>query len=314
MVSAAPSSYSSWSNDDQDIGSRVSWEAESATRAASFTTAPYGPASPLVPLRPSSISEQETPWESDIPSRTRSSVTNTHPSSPLKPNTPLSPLRRSMTVSESDVPSDPAQGYPRLTSPLKAFPSSPLNPSFATSPSPSSRSSTPSPLLGPRYIRTAASTTQLLGRVPSEESRVLSTSRNSRGSMILYHIPVPGDESHKLEPPPSLRHLMSSESSRDSMMSISSDSKYPSMLSEHGLVPYAFDPSEDEGGFDKEDAELDARRLVNMVALVAILLGILGLFVIYPVTGHLRNDGISQKIVENEWINGTGQAILGSPA
>ncbi|KAK0495534.1 hypothetical protein EDD18DRAFT_1047303, partial [Armillaria luteobubalina] len=206
---------------------------------------------------------------------------------------------------------------PRIASLSKAFPSSPLNPSSSTSPPPSSRSSTPSPPLGPRYNRPSTSTTQLLGRVPSEESRVLSTSRNSRGSMILYHIPVPGDESFKLEPPPSLRHLMSSTSSRDSMLSISSDSKYPSMLSEHGLVPYAFDPNEDEGGFDKEDAELDARSseqrmswrgLVNMVALLAIILGVLGLFVIYPVTGHFRDDGKSQKIVENKWINGTGQA------
>lgn len=95
------------------------------------------------------------------------------------------------------------------------------------------------------------------------------------------------------------------------------------MLGEHGLVPYAFDPSEDEGGFDMEDAELDKRSseqrmswrgLVNMVALVAIILGVLGLFVIYPVTGHLRDDVKSQKIVENKWINGTGQAISGSPA
>lgn len=141
--------------------------------------------------------------------------------------------------------------------------------------------------------------------------------------MILYHISVPGDDAFKLDPPPSLRHLMSSESSRDSMMSISSDSKYPSLLSEHGLVPYAFDPNEDEGGFDKEDADLDARSseqrlswrgLVNMVALIAMLLCILGLFVIYPVTGYLRDDGKSQKIVENKWINATGQAILGSPA
>ncbi|KAK0186651.1 hypothetical protein F5146DRAFT_1066749 [Armillaria mellea] len=323
MASTAPSSYSSWSNDDQDAGSRVSWEAESATRAASLTTAPYGPASPLVPLRPSSIPEQEMLWDSETTSRTRSTVTNRHASLPPKHNTPLSPLRSSMSVSESDVPSDPVQGYPRITSQAKAFPSSPLNPSSSTSPPPSSRSSTPSPPLGPRYIRPSTSTTQLLGRVPSEESRVLSTSPNSRGSMILYHIPVPGDESLKLDPPPSLRHLISSTSSRDSMMSISSDSKYPSMLSEHGLVPYAFDPSEDEGGFDKEDAELDARSseqrmswrgLVNMVALIAIILGVLGLFVIYPVTGHLRDDGKGQKIVENKWINGTGQAISGSPA
>ncbi|KAK0443477.1 hypothetical protein EV421DRAFT_519230 [Armillaria borealis] len=306
MASMALSSYSSWSNDDQDTGSRVSWEAESATRAASLAVAPYGPASPLVPLRPSSIPEQEMLWDSDTTSRTRPSVTNTHASLPPKHNTPLSPLRRSM-----------------ITSLPKAFPSSPLNPSSSTSPLPSSRSSTPSPPLGPRYTRPSASTTQLLSRVPSEESRVLSTSRNSRGSMILYHIPVPGDESFKLDPPPSLRHLMSSTSSRDSMMSISSDSKYPSMLGEHGLVPYAFDPSEDEGGFDMEDAELDKRSseqrmswrgLVNMVALVAIILGVLGLFVIYPVTGHLRDDVKSQKIVENKWINGTGQAISGSPA
>ncbi|KAK0473403.1 hypothetical protein IW261DRAFT_692772 [Armillaria novae-zelandiae] len=217
MASTAPSSYSSWSNDDQDAGSRVSWEAASATRAASL----------LVPLRPSSVPEQEMLWDSDATSRTRSPVTNTHASLPSKHNTPLSPLRRSMSVSESDVSPDQVQGYPRIASLSKAFPSSPLKPSSSTSPPPSSRSSTPSPPLGPRYNRPSTSTTQLLGRVPSEESRVLSTSRNSRGSMILYHIPVPGDESFKLDPPPSLRHLMSPTSSRDSMLSISSGFQIP---------------------------------------------------------------------------------------
>ncbi|KAF8917617.1 hypothetical protein CPB85DRAFT_1284913 [Mucidula mucida] len=148
-------------------------------------------------------------------------------------------------------------------------------------------------------------------RMPSEESRILG-SPGSRGSMILYHLPIDGP----LSPPPAMNRLtMMSTHSRDSTISYSSDSKYPGQLNEHDVQPYEFDPELDGGTFDKEDLEalsaersrMSLRGIINVVALISLVAGILGLFVIYPITG-LDKSGRQGRIVGNRYINGTGQA------
>lgn len=109
--------------------------------------------------------------------------------------------------------------------------------------------------------------------------------------------------------------MMSTGSSRDSTISYSSDSKYPGALNDHDVQAYVFDPELDAGTFDKEDLEalngekshVSWRGIINVIALISILGGLIGLFVIYPVVdiGHGAKGG---RIVHNKYINGTGQA------
>lgn len=194
-------------------------------------------------------------------------------------------------------------------------PPSPLNPAITSVPhtlSPFSRSG----LCGSAQIM----------RVPSEECRALSSGSPSstnpshtRGSMILYR----KAESQDNLSPPQFPH-----SKRNSMIStdsfpLSSDSKYPvgAMMSEHGLVAYAWDPLEDDAT-DEEDKlhdfdwkttydserSLSLRGFINIAALILLLSALLCLFVMYPVYRSLNDNGRGALIVGNTRINSTGQA------
>lgn len=216
------------------------------------------------------------------------------------------------------------------SSSAKSFPLSPLNP---TSP----------PVHSP-FARPGSSGSARIKRIASEESRALSLnstspllkpgSRSSRGSMILYRrandVHSLADESGLI--PPTFSHgnrgsLLSS--SGDSMVSLSSDSKYPSgmMFGERGLVAYAYDPALDE--MEPANAEdllhdpdekigLEGRRggvqlswrgITNFATLILLVLALLGLFVAYPVFVFYHDDGRNTRIVGNTRINSTGQAV-----
>jgi hypothetical protein len=140
--------------------------------------------------------------------------------------------------------------------------------------------------------------------------------------MVLYRF-AGEDEQGELLPPNALsdNRVSVASSSRDSIFSLSSYSKYPSGLTHGALVAYAYDPAAD----DKEppDAEdrlhdpdisdqkstlLALRGLMNVGVLVLLITGLLCLFIFYPVLSFIRNNARNLAIDGNIRINGTGQA------
>lgn len=128
-------------------------------------------------------------------------------------------------------------------------------------------------------------------------------------------------------------------SSGSSFISLDPDSKYPSRESTYmgnrdstfsaltpratprGLVPYAYDPALDDlDPIDDEDLLHDPkegksrlrthafpwRGLLNVAVLVGLILGLLCLFVFYPVLTFFRDKGRDAKIDGNIRINATG--------
>jgi hypothetical protein len=171
-------------------------------------------------------------------------------------------------------------------------------------------------------------------RMASEETYALSTPFSSlgpgqRGSMILYRL---ASEEGELPTPPTLpinRHNRDSimSSSGDSIVSLSSDSKYPQGYNPQrgGLVPYAYDPEIDEKEppdevdmlhepNDRERRQVFAwRGIVNVGALFLLIGGLLSLFIFYPVWISLRDDQRNKAIFGNSQINSTGQADFVQP-
>lgn len=54
---------------------------------------------------------------------------------------------------------------------------------------------------------------------------------------------------------------------------------------------------------------VSVRGVGNVTALVALVLGLLCLFIVFPITKTLADNGVALKILENTRINATGQAI-----
>ncbi|KAF8339430.1 beta-glucan synthesis-associated [Amanita rubescens] len=123
---------------------------------------------------------------------------------------------------------------------------------------------------------------------------------SSHGSMILYRL---AEDKTALLPPrfASARNSLISTSG-DSYVSFRSDSKYPSTVlkgSHQGLVPYEYDPTHDQlDPPDDEDQLHDPRSdvylkadanampwrgILNVGLLILIILGLLTLFIFYPV-------------------------------
>lgn len=170
-------------------------------------------------------------------------------------------------------------------------------------------------------------------RVPSEDSRALAVDSpypgmgpGQRGSMVLYRLATE-DEQGELLPPPTLLSNRASvaSSSGDSIFSLSSDSKYPSGITygQRGLVPYAYDPDiDDKEPPDEEDLLHDPddkrpektsslfamRGFMNVGVLLLLILGLLCLFIFYPVLSFIRNNPRNLAIDGNIRINSTGQA------
>jgi hypothetical protein len=151
--------------------------------------------------------------------------------------------------------------------------------------------------------------------------------------MVLYRLASEEDpESPTMLLPPKIPGNRAStiSSSGSSFMSLDPDSKYPASDSAfptstpRGLVPYAYDPALDElDPIDDEDLLHDPgegqksrlrthafpwRGLMNVVVLVGLILGLLCLFVFYPVLTFFRDEGRNAKIDGNIRINATGQA------
>jgi beta-glucanase (GH16 family) len=166
-------------------------------------------------------------------------------------------------------------------------------------------------------------------RIVSEESQALaspspfsSLGGSQRGSMVLYRLATE-DEYGALLPPKSHHQRDSVISiSGDSVFSLSTDSKYPSGFMNHqrGLVPYAYDPAVDENeppdaedllhepGNDLKTGSIFAwRGFLNVGVLLLLILGLLCLFIFYPVLSFFRDNARNLAIGGNIRINATGQ-------
>lgn len=147
--------------------------------------------------------------------------------------------------------------------------------------------------------------------------------------MVLYRLADdPATQRGSLLPPKfrSRRNSMVSTSG-DSVVSFQSESKYPNEVSTfRGLVPYAYDPSLDEmeppdaedylhdpkskGGFKGDKGEFPWRGILNVAVLLLIVLGLLILFIFYPVLTFYRNAARNNAIDGNIRINATGASLL----
>ena len=118
--------------------------------------------------------------------------------------------------------------------------------------------------------------------------------------------------------------------SGDSIVSLSSDSKYPTttIASDRGLIAYAYDPSLDElcSATPADDDYLhspdgkhpqlprllptiSSRGVINVLTLVALIAAVMCLFVVYPVIRFYRDNDRNVLIAFNTRINSTGQAF-----
>ena len=285
----------------------------------STSTSPE-PSSPILPSFPRPAKHPSIghePFLSNFPPTMIDSTTTTTTTTTANPDN---------TVSSSNSTGNVQVRSPRTTvsSTIKSFPSSPLKPSGPTSFAPTS------------YNRTGSRGSTFVNRIASEESRALASHHSishsgSRGSMILYRCV---DLTHAPEEtllPPSRSHLNRHSIlsiSGDSIVSISSDSKYPTATigSERGLIAYAYDPSLDElGTTPAEDdylhdsdknipqppglfSSVSFRGVFNVLSLVALISALMCLFVVYPVIRFYHDNTRNALITFNTKINGSGQA------
>ncbi|CAA7270511.1 unnamed protein product [Cyclocybe aegerita] len=253
------------------------------------------------------------------------------------PQTP-NPLEDARLLSQpsSPVPNDVhgvGQRQLRSVPGSSSFPSSPLNPT-----PPSTFSAGSNPFARPTGSRPASRGSSKQPQLDDNLMAGLGLGNNSsglphsigpRGSMILYRLADDGKEAREslLMPPKLFRDKRDSiaSSSGDSMISISSDSKYPSgMPSVRGLVPYAYDPILDEneapddedllhdpnrkGGMRGDKGAFPWRGIMNVGVIIVLLLALLCLFIFYPVLSFYRDEAKNRAIDGNIRINATGQA------
>lgn len=271
----------------------------------------------------SSTTPEPQPIDSDIISPARPRPAKEHSSYILGP---LSHEHGSPSLDFSTAAPDlPLSGtlLPRsqrtTASSLKGFAPSPLKPLLSTAPS--SFPSSP-------FNRSGSRASTNINRIASEESRALAShqSASRHGSMILYRVSDFITDDVLLPPTPSHLHRESLISiSGDSIVSLASDSKYPTrtIAPERGLIAYAYDPSEDElcsatpAGDDylhdpeeklPQQPRLSLRGLINVLTLVALISALLCLFVVYPVIRFYQDNNRNILITFNTRINHTGQA------
>jgi beta-glucan synthesis-associated protein KRE6 len=167
-----------------------------------------------------------------------------------------------------------------------------------------------------------------INRMASEETYALSTPYSSlgsgqRGSMVLYRLATEDENGSLLVPPTFPNRDSVVSSSGDSIVSLSSDSKYPQGYSvQRGLVPYAYDPALDEkeppdevdllhdpgDGKDDERVRFALRGILNVGVLVLLIAGLLCLFIIYPVLKSVQDSARNKAIDDSLHINATGQS------
>ena len=126
--------------------------------------------------------------------------------------------------------------------------------------------------------------------------------------MVLWGLATGVDNQGVLLPPPTLsadqRGSFLSTGSRDSVWTLSSDSKFPSATIRGGLVPYAWDPLADNQDDAEEDDPLHAqdsvdkappsflnpRSISNLGVLGLLVVCLLGLFIALPVVTYVQNS------------------------
>lgn len=126
--------------------------------------------------------------------------------------------------------------------------------------------------------------------------------------MVLWGLATGVDNQGVLLPPPTLsadqRDSFHSTGSRDSVWTLSSDSKFPSATIRGGLVPYAWDPLADNQDDAEEDDPLHAqdsvdkappsflnpRSISNLGVLGLLVVCLLGLFIALPVVTYVQNS------------------------
>ncbi|KAK2459278.1 hypothetical protein APHAL10511_008699 [Amanita phalloides] len=144
----------------------------------------------------------------------------------------------------------------------------------------------------------------------------------SHGSMILYRLA--DDPTAALPPPTKLGSVRTSliSTSGDSY----TDSKYPSLhRASHALIPYEYDPSVDQMEppddedllhdprsdlYLKADNAMPWRGILNVGLLILIIIGLLTLFIFYPVYSWYHDLAKFAGLTGNLRINGTGQSPL----
>lgn len=166
--------------------------------------------------------------------------------------------------------------------------------------------------------RLASDDSQALGGSVSPFSTM---SGGSRGIMVLYRLAAEDDTGalpHRFAIHPNSVAF----SSGNSVLCLSSDSKYPSYGGGRGLVPYAYDPAiDDEGPPDEEDMLHDPkgkgvstfwawRGVINVGVLMLLIVGLLCLFIFYPVLKFIRNNARNLAIGGSIRVNATGQAPI----
>src|SRR5258708_1287618 len=258
-------------------------------------------------------SRSTTPVPSPSPNGSSPALSHENPTPPSAETPPSPPASQS-----ADQPSSaPSRATSHSFS--STFISSPLNP-HSTAPYPFAR---PRPLSGSRIVTP-------LTRIASEHSQALGSqlASSQRGSMVLWHLAA-SDDHGALIPPPSLspdhRGSVLSTASRDSMWTLSSDSKFPSSTMRGGLIPYAWDPSADDQDDADEDDSLHAdesvdkpisllnpRSISNIGVLVLLIGCLLGLFIALPVVTYVQDSSHSLFIYETSGTNNikTPQASL----
>ena len=138
--------------------------------------------------------------------------------------------------------------------------------------------------------------------------------------MVLWGLATGADNQGVLLPPPTIsadqRGSFLSTGSRDSMWTLSSDSKFPSAAMRGGLVPYAWDPSADnqddadeddplhaQDSIDKPVSFLNPRSISNLGVLGLLVACLLGLFIALPVVTYVQNSGHDLFLSETSGVN-----------
>lgn len=228
-------------------------------------------------------------------------------SSPSPPHTPIPGPHTRLLSNGSDL----GEGSSSSSA------SHPLSPGFVSSPL------NPNHLAPPRSRKpTRASTLSAIQRVASEEALALSAD-SRRGSMILYRL---ADDSTLPAPRPLREHRGSTaSSSRESVISISYDSKYPSgavTQAHRGFIPYVYNPEIDKRAPEPDDylyeptygddepwyQAIGWRGIVNISMLVIVVIALLALFICYPVVSSQHYDTL-KIIAKDSHINSTGQYV-----
>lgn len=187
----------------------------------------------------------------------------------------------------------------------------------------------------PLFVRSRLNSAPTFQRRTSEGSRALPVSHPTRlsghGSWYGHAgSTVSLGRAEILPPNPrprKPRRSVASNFSRDSVISISSDSKYPlnSVYSEQELVARAHDPISDQAlneidlpGEDEPNDQKDAGTIsvigfFNILTLIAMTLVMLTIFVIYPILVHHLDNSRNTLIADNNMVNSSGQVAFAFP-